>query len=181
MFLSNITDYTNTSDYLPILNGIVIIDVIVVSLIISGILRSNLLRRWYETYKFAACFLDITTFLITIIIARYVYSFWASQNNSYGFTYSIPIFIFIAILSQFAYDFVFSGVITNMPYGHNDVVDGFKRYAHKYGGFAFLFNSICMTLIILVASLISKLSLNSNIILFISLISLYPYILYTTN
>lgn len=181
MIFSNITDYNNTNDYLPIINGLIIIDILVVYLIINGILYSNLLRRWYITYKFAACFIDITTFLISLIIARYIYSLWVSQNNEYGFTYSLSIFIFIAIISQFLYDFVFAVIINNMSYGKNLIIDGFKKYANKYGILAFVFNSICMALVVLIASLCNNLSYNSNIILFICLINLYPYLLYTTE
>ena len=137
-------------------------------------MRSNLLLRWYETYKFTACFIDITTFLITIIIARYVYSLWASQNNIYGFSYSIPIFILFAIISQFAYDLLFSVIINNISYGKNHIVDGFKKYAYKYGVLAFVFNSICISLAIIIASIFNRMSFYSNIVLFISLINLYP-------
>ena len=70
MLLSNITDFNKTDDYLPILNGLIIIDIIVVYLILNNILYSNLVRRWYETYKFMASFIDITTFFISLIIAR---------------------------------------------------------------------------------------------------------------
>lgn len=181
MILSNITDFNKTDDYLPILNGLIIIDIIVVYLILNNILYSNLVRRWYETYKFMACFIDITTFFISLIIARYVYSLWVSQNNSYGFTYSIPIFILIAIICQFLYDLFFAIIINNISYGKNIIVDLFKKYANKYGVYAFIFNSICMGLVVLTASLCNKLSYNSNIILFITLINLYPYLLYTTN
>lgn len=181
MFFSDITNFTKTDDYLPILNGLIIIDIIVVYLIISGVLRSKLLLRWYETYKFVACFLDITTFFVSLIIARYIYSLWVSQNNIYGFTYSLPVFIFIAILSQFAYDLIFAVIINNVSYGSNIIIDGFKKYATKYGGLAFVFNSICMGLVVLMASLCNSLSYNANIIIFIFLISMYPYILYTVS
>ena len=71
MILSNITDFNKTDDYLPILNGLIIIDIIVVYLILNNILYSNLVRRWYETYKFMACFIDITTFFISLILGSF--------------------------------------------------------------------------------------------------------------
>ena len=41
MILSNITDFNKTDDYLPILNGLIIIDIIVVYLILNNILYSK--------------------------------------------------------------------------------------------------------------------------------------------
>jgi hypothetical protein len=45
--LKNIADFSNTNDYLPLLNAVLITDLFVISLLNTKVIKSVVLRKWY--------------------------------------------------------------------------------------------------------------------------------------
>ena len=68
MKLFNISQFSNTSDYLPILNGVIITDIIVIILLLVGIINSCVLQTWYRSISLSAVIADVLIIFIGIII-----------------------------------------------------------------------------------------------------------------
>ena len=47
----NIANFNNTNDYLSLLNGVLITDLLVIFLLNTQIIKSNILRKWYTKYN----------------------------------------------------------------------------------------------------------------------------------
>ena len=66
----------------------------------------------------------------------------------------------------------------NIPRGKNKAFDLFKDYAKEVGGGAIIGDSFMVVMIVLLASFISKLSYNANIIILIVTCYFFPYLVY---
>lgn len=167
----NIAHFENTADYLPILNSVLITDLLVILMLNTNLIQSRVLKEWYKKYTISAVICDILIIFIGIILARY---FYASFFN----TYALPKFIMLAVGIQITHDLLFYFLFKNVPRGFNQMLDTFKDYAKEVSYKAVLADSgmmICAAL--LSAYLIGK-SLNTNLILLIVLIYLTPYFIY---
>ena len=71
----------NVSDYLRILNGAIITDLIVVGLTIFGFIRSRTLREWYNKYGLSAIMADVLSITMGVIIAMFVYPLLFKKEN----------------------------------------------------------------------------------------------------
>ena len=179
MYLSDITNYNKSSDYLSILNGIFFVNIIVMLLVFSRIISSNIIYKWYSNYKLYAAMVDITSIFLVIILTRYIYSLWKQTNNSYGFTYSWSAFIVIAIFSQICFDLFMYLIIQNIPIGSNQMVDIFRRYTKESSVFIFTLDCLFILFSILFASIFNTYGINTNIILLISFLNILPFMLFT--
>ncbi len=65
--LKSISDFNNTSDYLPILTGVLITDLCVIFLLIFGSINSKVLVEWYRKYNLSAVIADVLILVIGII------------------------------------------------------------------------------------------------------------------
>ena len=66
---ADISHFTNTSDYLPILVAVIIVDLIVVAYILSPYSSTKTLRLWYKKFTYGAFISDILSIFIGIIIS----------------------------------------------------------------------------------------------------------------
>ena len=64
---SNIANFNNTGDYLPLLNGVLLTDMFVILLSNTRIIDSRVLRQWYENYNLSAVVADILIIFIWYI------------------------------------------------------------------------------------------------------------------
>ena len=69
----NIANFSNTNDYIPLFNGVMITDLFVILLLNMGIIKSRVLRGWYDKYNLSAVMADVLIIMIGLIIARYIY------------------------------------------------------------------------------------------------------------
>jgi hypothetical protein len=69
----NIANFSNTLDYLPLLNGVIITDLLGVLLSNMGLLKSNVLKKWYIEYNLSAIISDVTIILLVLIITKTIY------------------------------------------------------------------------------------------------------------
>lgn len=167
----NIARFGNTGDYLPLLNGVVFTDLVVIALLNSNVIKSGVLRQWYTQYNLSAVIADVLIILIGLIIVRAVYYRVFAE-------FSIWKFILLALIVQFTHDMLFYAFFKSVPRGMNRMLDTFKDYAKEISYNAFFADGGMMILASLVASYLAGQSLNTNIIVLVALLYVLPYILY---
>jgi hypothetical protein len=171
MFKS-ISNFNNTSDYLPILNGVIITDLCVIFLLIFGFIKSNVLVEWYRKYNLSAAIADVLIIVIGIIMARFVYPY------VFGEKFSLIKFIGLAVAIQITHDILFYYMFKLVPRGRNMMLDTFKDYANEVGFKAVLSDSLMMISACVLSSYFVSLNLNSNIIILILSVYILPYAIY---
>ena len=167
----NIANFSNTRDYLPLLNGVIITDLFVILLLNMKMINSQVLRKWYSAYNLSAVIADVLIILIGLIIVRAIYYYVFD-------TFSILKFVLLAVVVQMIHDVLFYLLFKNVPRGMNRMLDTFKDYASEVSYKAILADSGMMVMAALIASYLAGESLNKNIIILILIIYLLPYFLY---
>ena len=167
----NIANFNNTSDYLPLFNGVLITDLFVILLSNMKIFQSSVLIKWYADFNLSAVIADVLIIFIGLIIVRAIYY--------YIFTdFSILKFVALALDVQFIQDMLFYAFFSSVPRGMNRMLDTFKDYAKEVGFKAVLADGGMMAMASLIASYLAGKNLNTNLIVVISSLYLLPYILY---
>jgi len=170
--LKDISNFNNTTDYLPIFNAAVIVDLIVIIMLKVGYIKSKILGEWYNKFHLGAFLADVLSLMIGIIIARFIYTYFKLSWN-------ILLFLFIAVIVQLCHDLLFAKLFYAFPRGVNVVLDVFKDYANELGGKILLADAQMIIGTALLASILSGISINSNIILLIFTIYIVPYFLFS--
>jgi len=168
---TNIANFSNTKDYLPLLNGVLITDLFVIMCLNMKLIKSVVLKEWYGKYNLSAVIADILIILIGLIIVRAIYYYVFD-------TFSIIKFISLAVLVQVIHDVLFYLFFKNVPRGMNMMLDTFKDYANEMSYKAVLADSGMMILASLIASFLAGKTLNTNIIVLVVFVYLLPYFLY---
>lgn len=171
MIFKNISNFSNIGDYLPILNGCIIADLIIIFLLFNGVFKSNYLKKWYKKFNLSASIADILILVIGIIIARFLYKFIFDEFTIWKFTG-------LAIIIQIIHDLLFYYVFTTIPLGYNYMLDFFKLYAKEVGVGAILGDSLMMGIACLLSSYMATFSVNINIIILIVSVYFIPYLIY---
>jgi len=170
MIFKDISDFVNINDYLPILNGCVNADLIIIFLLYHGIFKSKLLGQWYKKYQLSAVIADVLILVIGIILARFFYKYFFSSFSIWKFTG-------LAVIIQIIHDFLFYWFFKLVPTGYNAMLDFFKDYAREVGVGAILGDSFMMILACLLSSHFATYSLNINIISLIISLYFIPYMI----
>lgn len=171
--MKSIDKFSNTSDYLPILNGAIIADLIVLFIVYyTPYFNSFFLKKWYESYRLSAVIADVLILVIGIIVARFIFSRFNISWNIYKFTG-------LVVLIQIIHDVLFYIFFMSVPKGVNKMLDLFKNYGKEVGIKAILGDSFMIIIAVLFSWYFANLSLNNNIIILIFLVYLIPYIIYT--
>jgi hypothetical protein len=168
---TNIANFSNTKDYLPLLNGVLITDLFVILCLNMKYINSVVLKKWYGDYNLSAVIADVLIILIGLIIVRAIYYYIFD-------TFSIINFVILAVIVQVIHDILFYLFFKNVPRGMNRMLDTFKDYANEMSYKAILADSGMMILASLIASYLAGKSLNVNIITLILFLYLLPYFLY---
>jgi uncharacterized protein YacL len=169
----NISNFYNTSDYLPILNGALITDLLFIFFLIFGIIKSPMLREWYRNYTLSAVIEDVLILVIGIIITRFIYKF------IFGNTFSLLYFTLLAIFLQIIHDLIFYLFFSFIPKGSNKMMDTFQNYAKEANWRAIFGDSCMISLTSVLSSYLASFSFNTNIIILVFTIYIFPYALYT--
>ena len=172
MFLGNISDFNNTSDYIYILNGALVTDIIFMFVFLKQIFVSKELEKWYRTYHLNGVLADVLSISIGIILARFFYSYVFTE-------YSLIQFIGFAIGIQITHDILFYLFFSSIPRGNSKILDTFKDYAKETGYMAIVSDSIMITCAILIASFLKSQNLNISIITTIVSMYLVPFLIYS--
>ena len=172
VYMLNIANFKNTSDYLPILNGVLITDLLVILLLIFGAIQSKVLKGWYKELSLSAVIADVLILVIGIILARFFYPKLFSS-------YSLLKFILLAVAIQCTHDILFYFFCTSIKRGKSKILDIFKDYGLEKGGSAIVADSLMMISSILLATYLKGFTLNANIITLIASVYLLPYMIYS--
>jgi len=167
----NIANFNNVNDYLPLFNAVLITDLFVILLLNTGLIKSQVLKKWYSQYNLSAVIADVLIILIGLIITRAIYYY--IFNN-----FSLLKFIILAVIVQIVHDILFYIFFSNTPRGVNKMLDTFKDYASEVSYKAILSDSGMMIMSCLIASYLASKNANTNIIVLISSLYLLPYLLY---
>jgi hypothetical protein len=172
MLIKNISNFSNISDYLPILNAVLIVDVVGIIMSFTGIIKSMYLRNWYIKYKNNAVIADVLVIVFGIIITRFFYNLLFKN-------FHIFLFVLLALIIQITHDILFYIMFSSVPQNKNRMLDFFKKYAREVKEWGIIGDSIMIVSACFIASFLANFSLNSNIILLLFLVYLLPYILNT--
>ncbi len=170
----NISNFANIQDYIPIVSGAIITDMIVIFLFNMGLLKTITLQDWYLKYGLGAVLADVLIIVIGIIIARFLYYHLFTK-------YSLLYFIGLAVAIQFAHDILFYFFFSSFPTGSSRIMDTFKYYAKENGLFVLIADALMIISTVLFATLFSNLDVNTNIIILIVSLYMVPYFLYSVK
>lgn len=166
----DISNFNNVDDYLPILNGCLSADLIIIFLLYHGIFKSKLLGKWYQKYQLSAVIADVLILVIGIILARFFYKYFFTSFSIWKFTG-------LAVIIQIIHDILFYWFFKTIPTGYNAMLDFFKDYAREVGAGAILGDSFMMIIACLLSSNYATYSFNSNLIILIVSLYLFPYMI----
>lgn len=171
---ANISNFSQVKDYLPILNGSILADILIIgALFYTNLFKSQQLERWYVKYGLSAVIADVLILVIGIIIARALYSL------IFGSEFNIIKFVILVVTIQIIHDVLFYFLFKSVPIGKNKMLDLFKDYAKEVKLGAIIGDSVMIILATLAGSYFAGFSLNTNIILLILLTYVLPYVLHT--
>jgi len=168
----DISNFSNVNDYLPILNGSITADLTIIFLLYHGVFKSYYLKKWYKKYQLSAVIADVLILVIGIILARFFYKFVFPLQG-----FSIWKFTGLAVIIQIIHDILFYLFFRSIPTGYNAMLDFFKAYAREVGAGAILGDSFMMIIACLFSSYFATYSLNSNLIILIVSLYLFPYMI----
>ena len=164
-----------TTNYLSIVNGALITDILVIILLIQGSINSKVMIEWYKTYNLSAVIADVLIIVIGVLLARMFYPYVYGTNASF----SIIKFTMLAVGIQITHDLLFNSIITAIPRGANRMVDTFKAYAKEVGIKAIFSDCAMMIVTCLIANYLANKSLSVNTVTFIVSVYCVPYLIYT--
>jgi hypothetical protein len=170
MVFKNISNFNNTTDYLPILNGCINADLIILLLLFHGVFNSQYLKKWYKKYQLNAVIADVLILFIGIIITRFIYGYIFETFNIWKFTG-------LAVCIQIIHDILFYWLFSSLPIGYNAMLDFFKGYAKEVGMGAILGDSLMMILSCLLSSYFATYNVNINIITLVISLYFMPYMI----
>lgn len=173
MIFKDISNFQNTNDYLPILNGSLSADLIIIFLLFNNIaFKSRYLKTWYKKYQLSAVIADVLILVIGVILARFFYKYVFVNQ-----TFNIWKFTGLAVIIQIIHDILFYVFFRTIPLGYNSMLDFFKGYAKEVGTGAILGDSFMMVITCLLSSHFASYTVNTNIIILVGLVYLFPYMI----
>ena len=99
--MSSFSDFYNIQHFLPILNGSILADIIIlVILYYTPYFQSIELKRWYETYRLSAIIADVLILVIGIFIAKFIFTY-------FGLSFHIVTFAIVLLGVQIIHDILF--------------------------------------------------------------------------
>jgi len=172
MIFKDISNFNNTSDYLPIITAALIIDLLVILRLILGQVKSVSLTDWYHKYGISGVLADVLSISLGVVLVRHFYHFIFTK-------YSLLSFLFLTVIVQITHDLLFAQFFMSVPRGRSAILDTFKDYAKESGPSVLLNDALMMIFTVLLSSILAGLSLNANILIFLFSLYLVPYFLYS--
>jgi hypothetical protein len=170
-FTKDISHFEKTSDYLPILLGILNAELTFLALLFYNFIKSSSVKGWYHTFNLNAVILDCCILFIGIILARFFYPFFFTKWNLF-------FFICLTLFIQIIHDYLFYLFLKLFPLGFNKVFDYMKKYAKNVGVYAIIGDSVLIATSCFLSSHFACYSLNIQIILLVFALYNIPYMIY---
>ena len=170
MIFGDISNFSNVNDYLPIINGCLNAELILIFLVFHKIIDSFILKKWYKKFNLSAILVDVLILVIGVIIARFFYKFIFSEFNIWKFTG-------LAVCIQIIHDIIFYLFFTSLPKGYNFMLDFFNEYVKELGIGYIFGDSFMMIIACLLSSHFAIYGTNRNIISLIFSLYFIPYII----
>jgi hypothetical protein len=168
----DISQFNDTTDYLPIITAILIVEIITIILSFTNITQSSFLQVWYKKYQLSAVLADVSLIFLGVVIARAIYPYLFD-------TFSMINFIILIVVIQMIHDILFYLMILQIPKGVNRIIDILKDYADEISYWAILGDSAMMIASVLIAGVLANFDANTNMILLAFLVYILQFILYT--
>lgn len=172
MLNNDISKFTKYEDYLPMLNAVLITDLIVILLLLGGIINSSSLKVWYKELQLSAVISDVLIIFIVLIFARFLYSYIFNK-------FVLWKFILLAVGIQIIHDLSFYKLVLSIKSGRSKIIDIFKIYGKESGFGAIISDSLMMISACLLTSLFTSVNVNMNLIILVISIYLVPYFIYS--
>lgn len=169
---NDITNISKATDFLPILNGAIITDLIVIFRLIMGQIKSKTLTQWYNDYGLAGVLADVLSLVIGVVITSFIYKYIFSKFN-------IILFTFLAVIVQIIHDVSFAILFYSIPRGKSRILDTFKDYGNEHGYVILIADALMIISTVFISSLLFSMSEKINGFIFIVLSYLIPYFLYS--
>jgi hypothetical protein len=169
--MDDISNFNNVSDYLSILNSVILLQILS-NLILPNLIKSTVLENWYRKLTLSAVIADVLIIVIGIILTRFFYPYIFSKYNLINF-------LIFAVVIKVIQDILFYLLSQSVTRGKSQILDIFKDYGEEKGFGAIIADSLMVISSNLMASYLKGKTLNSNIIILIFSIYLIPYLIYT--
>jgi hypothetical protein len=175
----DISEYQDVSDWVYIIVGVILVEVIVLFLVrYFPDVFGKYVNVWYNRFKLSAVMADILIILIGFGISRYIYSEWLYPTHDWNAVY----FTATTVAVQVVHDLLFYvGVIRPAHHGENAMIDVFKDYANE-GGFKIIAADSLMVIGTSIFAMLLKGS-SPHVVASLALVSAYaiPFILEKKN
>jgi hypothetical protein len=159
-------------NYLALLNGVIITDMVVIVMLVFGVIQSKSLKEWYNKFSLGGFISDIFSIMFGILLANFIYPYLFDE-------FKLVKFIILAVVIQLAHDILFALFLTNIPLGTSKIIDTFKNYAGEHGLKILPVDSTMIISTILISTYLSDKSTDINMLILITMLYLLPYFLYS--
>ena len=171
-----ITNYNQTGDWFYIVTAAIVVDfVVIVMTRYAGprpFFKVAALNDWYTRFGALAAISDITSALIGVAAARYIYT-GLGLNGVLAFAACIVAF-------QLAHDiFFYLAVILPVPTGENEMIDVFKAYAAENGAMILVADALILLSTAGLGAVLKSLPAHYTVSTALTSIYAMTYILYT--
>lgn len=169
-----ITNYNQTGDWFYIVIAAIVVDFIGIVMAKYNIILNNqvALNEWYTRFGALAAVSDITSVLIGIAAARYIYT-------AMGFK-GVAAFVACIVGFQLFHDiFFYLAVIKPLPKGENDMIDVFKSYAAENGAMILVADAVILLATAGLGAVLKDLPVHYTVSTAFVTIYAMTYILYT--
>jgi len=158
-------------DYLSLIIGALMTDMVVMFLFLFGIFKSKYLVEWYRKFGLGAVLADITIIMLVIIVAYFIYPFIFKKIHLLSF-------IFLAVCIQIIHDLLF-GYFISYSKSQSPILTIFKLYAKAHGFNIILADSLMIISTILIMTYLQKFSTNLKLFILTLLLYILTFLLYS--
>jgi len=157
-------------NYISLLNAAFITDLVVISLVLAGLIRTTTLKVWYRKFGLAAFLSDTLILVIVYLVAQFIYPFLFKK-------YNLLYFLGVVVLVQLSHDLLF-GLAVGQFKGKSEIISVFKNYI-KEAGPSILVADAAMVVSTAILQKVLESYKEANTILLIVLTYLVPYFIHS--
>jgi len=169
MWIQDISSFDKLSDYLPILNGCLCSELIVLFTVFHSFREIPFLNKWYEKFGYGAVFSNILLSMLLIIFSRFVYPYVFHMAN-------VGSFMMVSLGVLLLHNSLFCGILLVLPNHYHTMMTFIQIYISfiefHIGHVLFFFLSV------LLSAHFATYSLHYNIIFLCFDLYFLPFMMY---